>query len=276
MFPARGFFASSLDADPRASGGVSKRAEDDRAIGFRSPRKRGCFSKETVYLDDDLPIPAQAGVFPRSEFRARSPHSDPRASGGVSLAYLIPYLVNSRSPRKRGCFRCVSSMRQSAGPIPAQAGVFPNGLLDSADKFSDPRASGGVSALTASSSPLAHRSPRKRGCFPQADHGHGQRGPIPAQAGVFPGGLRLRSQKDPDPRASGGVSSTISSSSAVCSRSPRKRGCFLDEGADATAIPPIPAQAGVFPRSMTTTPCSSSDPRASGGVSLLPSASISG
>ena len=54
-------------------------------------------------------------------------------------------------------------------------------------------------------------------------------------------------------------------------RSPRKRGCFSPRQDLAHGPPPIPAQAGVFPRAGRRAASARADPRASGGVSRVKS-----
>ena len=249
VFPWSDFSLTLSLTDPRASGGVSINITAYSLKPYRSPRKRGCFRRGRLRRSARRPIPAQAGVFPDACSPARSEGTDPRASGGVSVAKSYADAAKARSPRKRGCFYPALLRTPLLSPIPAQAGVFLFELSRADSNCPDPRASGGVSGVPFSDLGAADRSPRKRGCFLWVDNPRQWAFPIPAQAGVFPSLIDTSRSSTTDPRASGGVSMDTKEVTRMRCRSPRKRGCFQCISIVHEGEAPIPARAGVFLRS---------------------------
>ena len=253
---------------PRASGGVSFISRNSVRTKVSSPRKRGCFHARSRLNRRNSVFPAQAGVFPEQKLctasnwglpRASGGVSDgttfgegqavglPRASGGVSASHEVRRPKRQSSPRKRGCFSPLQVAKAVDFVFPAQAGVFPLFNVGRAPNSCLPRASGGVSVITIRNKANSESSPRKRGCFFASN-----------LIGVIP--IRL-------PRASGGVSARRFFRSRLRRSSPRKRGCFCTCGPYVSAGSVFPAQAGVFPDSITRPPRAGCLPRASGGVS---------
>ena len=155
-------------------------------LSFKSsPRKRGCFWNKANSLPYAVVFPAQAGVFPDLSSLLCLTQGLPRASGGVSEAFWLRFILCESSPRKRGCFVHCGVLLGLRVVFPAQAGVFPQRLrpqpafrrLPRASggvsgkvrprclSTSLPRASGGVSLLPLHAARPSKSSPRKRGCF---------------------------------------------------------------------------------------------------------------
>ena len=171
-----------------------------------SPRKRGCFSLQRSGWSYSCVFPAQAGVFPQRFRKITEKRSLPRASGGVSSDSWTQSVPSPSSPRKRGCFYCVSCFYEYSWVFPAQAGVFLSILWFRILRPRLPRASGGVSCQLIIGYRGMMSSPRKRGCFPQ----------LPL----------LQNVTASLPRASGGVSQREERRESPLPSSPRKRGCF--------------------------------------------------
>ena len=170
------------------------------------------------------------------------------------------------SPRKRGCFCGLRAGRYLVVVFPAQAGVFPYNLEPKDVLHSLPRASGGVSRTRYRLPGYRRSSPRKRGCFCGYYYPLGLFWVFPAQAGVFllvsacislprvfpaQAGVFLDKRELAEfagclPRASGGVSSAVRTSSSARKSSPRKRGCFRPIIFNFNHQTVFPAQAGVF------------------------------
>ena len=212
---------------PRASGGVSHPKARDFGNWLSSPRKRGCFSACLGTLAGFQVFPAQAGVFPTTIRAILLLSGLPRASGGVSAAFIIAHRMSKSSPRKRGCFLSVDLTICLLLVFPAQAGVFPQPRVKSAAGLGLPRASGGVSGLRGRLFSLFRSSPRKRGCFRRHHRNRDGIRVFPAQAGVFLRLSRVAPRSGGLPRASGGVSQTFLLPRGRSVSSPRKRGCFL-------------------------------------------------
>ena len=171
----------------------------------------------------------------------------PRASGGVSVYSVFDAKRAASSPRKRGCFHEQGPCFDGGLVFPAQAGVFPTRRPARSRGDGLPRASGGVSLSTTTGKTSCVSSPRKRGCFRYGGADHRSR-------------LRL-------PRASGGVSVSRKAKRFRLESSPRKRGCFRFPRLSLMPGLVFPAQAGVFPASVSLLSEQISLPRASGGVS---------
>ena len=89
-------------------------------------------------------------------------------------------------------------------------------------------------------------SPRKRGCFQINQVTADWIKVFPAQAGVFLNPVQQTSSTNGIPRASGGVSLSLSRPLMRWTYSPRKRGCFRRLLAREPMPAVFPAQAGVF------------------------------
>lgn len=188
----------------------------------------------------------------------------PRASGGVSTTDRSSRSNCGSSPRKRGCFLRRRRWLEHLSVFPAQAGVFLGQVDPMREAPSLPRASGGVSVAGPRRAACATSSPRKRGCFRHVWTVPDEQRVFPAQAGVFlyPGSLMMI--HGGLPRASGGVSRKRPRRRRPCESSPRKRGCFQDAWIYVSDEQVFPAQAGVFPRTISTRTRVQGLPRASG------------
>ena len=235
-----------------------------------SPRKRGCFRNRRHKTGHRTVFPAQAGVFPFLWHVDRLSKSLPRASGGVSDPYRLLAWCEESSPRKRGCFLQRLYERDARGVFPAQAGVFPSATGPHTIKTRLPRASGGVSKPAHSAPHECGSSPRKRGCFQQAEAGTANDVVFPAQAGVFPTFKKYRPRGYGLPRASGGVPDGTMVVRACCASSPRKRGCFQILPSAAEIRGGLPrASGGVSPPQSGCSLASRSSPRKRGCFSYL-------
>ena len=172
VFPAQaGVFPTAASSSgrsiriPRASGGVSLAQFVLGTLSLYSPRKRGCFHNPLEDVSRVFVFPAQAGVFLRRFLSVRA--------------------HQSYSPRKRGCFSLPFREGSARMVFPAQAGVFPTRWFGLRSATSIPRASGGVSGYSMTSSGRSPYSPRKRGCFQQRLRLRRSIRVFPAQAGVF-------------------------------------------------------------------------------------------
>ena len=149
-----------------------------------------------------------------------------RASGGVSTLRFLAADRRRFSPRKRRCFQSVRNRTWSSGVFSAQAEVFLWRTYSTSALSRFLRASGGVSAATATNADKVEFSPRKRRCFYRNRDFSGQSRVFSAQAEVFPsfdGGTLFVAGFL---RASGGVSKTVVSMLFQYMFSPRKRRCF--------------------------------------------------
>ena len=174
---------------------------------------------------------------------------------------------SASSPRKRGCFCWSCSSFFSGFVFPAQAGVFPTGLILIRLEERLPRASGGVSFYASQKTPAGLSSPRKRGCFRIRTYASSEIDVFPAQAGVFLTAIGDLLGPARLPRASGGVSDGWVDFYYNEGSSPRKRGCFRSPDRRLRKIFVFPAQAGVFPLRPCWLNLDGGLPRASGGVS---------
>ena len=89
----------------------------------------------------------------------------PRASGGVSKGINHTSGMAKFSPRERGCFGRQSRLLARVQVFPARAGVFLRHGLVVGRVLGFPRASGGVSFVSACRHSIGAFSPRERGCF---------------------------------------------------------------------------------------------------------------
>ena len=149
----------------RASGGVSISFRTFRTLYLFSPRKRRCFCRAKSRHCKLQVFSAQAEVFLRGAVCATLPGRFLRASGGVSLAYLILCKAIPFSPRKRRCFSSALKSASEASVFSAQAEVF---LIEQFMKNTERcflRARGGVSWRRRWTRRSGRFSPRKRRCF---------------------------------------------------------------------------------------------------------------
>jgi len=132
-----------------------------------------------------------------------------------------------------------------------------------------PRARGGISTRSASCSRTLSSSPRTRGYF----RSHLPAGApcmlFPAHAGVFPWQGTAVHDRDPLPRARGGISNPRHLTGRGAFSSPRTRGYFPVPNCVASLKHLFPAHAGVFPIRFKRPPVSRTLPRARGGISVL-------
>ena len=247
VFPSIPSFRTLKRRLPRASGGVSERADESRGSKGVFPAQAGVFpvfpsihelgcglprASGGVSMGEDEStrvaqvFPAQAGVFPNRAAIAGRSLCLPRASGGVSITGEFELNNNQSSPRKRGCFPFEGLACPSPQVFPAQAGVFLPVRLETLEILGLPRASGGVSRSQSDHDGSTWSSPRKRGCF-RLDYPAGAVAEVfPAQAGVFLAVETVPFAFESLPRASGGVSERETARYAGSLSSPRKRGCF--------------------------------------------------
>ena len=193
----------------------------------------------------------------------------PRAGGGTSPRASPSSRSGGLSPRRRGNRRISVSVRDLAGPIPAQAGEPTAAATDSSTAGAYPRAGGGTQAAARTAFPAAGLSPRRRGNPSGEDYVPLDYGPIPAQAGEPPTRPAPRERCGAYPRAGGGTEGSEHALELFEGLSPRRRGNLALGGVSALCSGPIPAQAGEPAKRSAPENTHTAYPRAGGGTSRV-------
>ena len=260
-----------------------------------SPRERGNRTLRCRPGCSGGTIPARAGEPAwtwRSSYRSRD---YPRASGGTVASSGSPISMMGLSPRERGNLEHGLSSGPENGTIPARAGEPLGQRLDGHGRGNDstgtdtgtiparageprqvrrrsscaedyPRASGGTSTATSSTSPGTGLSPRERGNLRQRRGAPRCRGTIPARAGEPKRSTGCRRRPRDYPRASGGTHVVGMAGPPGQGLSPRERGNLVDLLGSCRDLRTIPARAGEPNGAQTLKRLMGDYPRASGGT----------
>ena len=129
-------------------------------------------------------IPAHAGLTAADSRPETRPWDHPRACGAHSSLQLLQPPSSGSSPRMRGSPRCLSGSLGITGIIPAHAGLTGVRTFGSGSAGDHPRACGAHHTETAAGWGFLGSSPRMRGSQFRCSHKSGQRGIIPAHAGL--------------------------------------------------------------------------------------------
>ena len=127
---------------------------------------RGCFLDSAVPVQEEVVLPAYAGMFPRAEVEKRIAERSPRVCGDVSSYTAWSCRCRRFSPRMRGCFRISGNHSEATPVLPAYAGMFRVATVSCAACSGSPRVCGDVSSHVV---------------LPPIE-----RGVLPAYAGMFP------------------------------------------------------------------------------------------
>ncbi len=236
--------------------------------GSSSPT-RGCSEAAQSGVERVLVLPADAGVF-RSEGwvrgRRRGP---PRRRGGVPSPHQPADSARWSSPPTRGCSGHAVQRGQAGRVLPADAGVFRQAVGCRRPDPSPPRRRGGVPGTPYCSACERASSPPTRGCSAAAGGALHLAEVLPADAGVFRSPGRSARRCSGPPRRRGGVPPGQVWLVNHPSSSPPTRGCSDRRSSGRPESGVLPADAGVFRRSISGTMVCTCPPRRRGGVPLF-------
>ena len=229
---------------PRACGGATPVMAPVMVCGGSSPRVRGSLEVCCAGGGPHGFIPARAGEPRLVLARGRADRVHPRACGGAATSNTLGTTYSGSSPRVRGSHGVDQSRVLRIRFIPARAGEPKRRGADGSSREVHPRACGGASRRTASSSGDHGSSPRVRGSRPAGPPRRSPRRFIPARAGEPRRRASRRAICTVHPRACGGASTLRHEQPSSPGSSPRVRGSLVRPGGVLRHVRFIPARAG--------------------------------
>ena len=189
---------------PRSGGGGPVSFKRFGILKLCSPLRRGWSRGHWGLLVSLWVLPAQAGVVPIRCTRNRLRRRAPRSGGGGPIADVVEGGAKWCSPLRRGWSHFPRLGEGGPAVLPAQAGVVPTASFGCSPPTSAPRSGGGGPTGRAHRRRYLRCSPLRRGWSLDHEHRLGQRGVLPAQAGVVPFPMAASRSKRCAPRSGGG------------------------------------------------------------------------
>ncbi len=212
-----------------------------------SPHARGSSLTWGCGETGSVVVPARAGIFPCPPQLSRRRCCRPRTRGDLPLGDSYAGKANGSSPHARGSSHVRRLAREHGVVVPARAGIFPWSVRGRRSARRRPRTRGDLPTSSAAARRSAGSSPHARGSsVVEAVHGRRQR-VVPARAGIFLSGTRVRPGHGCRPRTRGDLPITVSVPVLVAGSSPHARGSSLHRDATLHGEFVVPARAGIFP-----------------------------